>query len=111
MQEIPNSISKRFLWRYVNKKINRSVHHLQVLSVITILFEELIKDLKNGKTVKIHNLGSISLDNLAPKKYFDIVHKEVRILGVRKSLKFFLSTGLKKKLCHELDLDKTFRNG
>jgi hypothetical protein len=42
------SISKRNLWHYVNVKIKRIIHHYHVLSVISILFDEMCSDLIKG---------------------------------------------------------------
>lgn len=110
MLDIPNSISKRYLWRYVNQKINRTIHHYQVFSVITILFEEILTDLKNGKEIKIDNFGVISLEEMKPRKHFDIVRNEIRLSKGYQILRFFLAKSFKKKLCQELDLDKTFQD-
>lgn len=108
MFNIPNSISKRVLWRYVNLKIKRTIHHYQVFSVISLLFEEIFLDLKSGKKIKIHNFGEIFLQQLKPRRHFDYVRNEIRISPGHQMLRFFLSPKLKKKLCNELDLDKTF---
>lgn len=109
LDNIPNSISKRYLWRYVNQKIQRVVHHYQVFSVITILFEEILTDLKNNKEIKINNFGTLSLDQLKPRMHYDIVRNEVRLAKGYKILRFFLAQPFKKKLCQELDLDKTIQ--
>jgi nucleoid DNA-binding protein len=109
MLEIPNSISKRYLWRYVNKKISRAIHHYHVFSIITLLFEEILSDLKAGKEIKIDNFGSISLEQMKPRMHFDIVRNEVRLAEGHNILRFFLAKSFKKKLCQELDLDKTMQ--
>lgn len=110
MSEVPNSISKRYLWRYVNQKINRIVHHYQVFSIITILFEEILLDLKSGKNIKIDNFGTLSLQEMKPRRHFDIVRNEVRLSDGHQILRFFLAKSFKKKLCQELDLDRTFQD-
>ncbi len=98
-----DSINKRDLWRFVNKKINRRLHHYHVFSVITILFEEMLKDLKNGKPIKIFNFGTLVLKRTKPRKYFDVNHKRVMLSKGHRILRFTLSPIIKKKLCRQLD--------
>lgn len=61
------NISKRCLWRLINKKIKRLIHNYHVFSIISILFEEIIKDLIDGKSIKIHNFGILELVKTKPK--------------------------------------------
>lgn len=110
MNNIPISIDRRILWRFVNKKINRVVHHFHVLSVINILFDEILKDLKDDKELKIHNLGTIQLKNMPPRRYHDVtLHKIMEAKG-RKVLRFFLTESIRKKLTSSIDIDKTFKD-
>jgi nucleoid DNA-binding protein len=99
------NISKRDLWHYVNRKIKRLIHHYHIFSVISILFEEMIKDLKSGKEIKIINLGTLVLKTMPPRKYHDVrFHKVMQSPGNR-VLRLFLSKPIRKKLCDSLDLD------
>ncbi len=104
------SIDKRTLWRFVNKKIQRSIHHYHVFSVITILFDELINDLKAGKSVKVFNFGSILLKDLNGRKYYDIHKKEIVMSKRHKIIRFILDKKIHKKLINLLDFNKTFNN-
>jgi nucleoid DNA-binding protein len=106
--EIPNSISKLIFWRYVNKKIKRSINHYHVLSVITILFEEMLIDLKQGKEIKIFNLGTLTLGLTKPRKYYDVRFQKVMQSEGHKILRFILAPTLSKKLRALLDIDRTF---
>jgi nucleoid DNA-binding protein len=108
--EIPTNVSKRIFWRYVNQKIKRTIHHYHVFSVITILFEEMLKDLKDGKDVNIFNFGLLSLKETKPRLYHDVNKREVVLSGKHKILKFKFATKIKKKLCGYLDIDKTFKD-
>lgn len=100
------SISKRELWRYVNRKIKRLIHHYHVFSVITILFEEMIKDLQDGKKIKIANFGTLLLKDTPPRRYHDVrFHKVMQSPGYR-IIRLFLAKPIRKKLCDSLDLDK-----
>jgi nucleoid DNA-binding protein len=101
------SISKRSLWRYVNRKIRRAVHYYHVLSIISILFDEMIKDLRQGKDIKIHNLGTLQLKQMKPRQYFDVRYRKMMSADGNKVLRMTLTPRLRKKLIQHLDLDKT----
>lgn len=98
-----NSISKRKLWHFVNKKINRVIHHYHVLSVITLLFDEIIADLKRNVDLKIHNLGTLTLKTLKPRRYFDVTRQQVMQGESHRILRFNLAPKFRKKLIRHLD--------
>jgi len=100
------SVNKRLLWHYVNRKIKRIIHHYHVLSIITILFDEMIKDLKLGKSIKIFNFGKLQLKSLKPRRYFDVRHQKVMQGKAHKILRFTLAPSIRKKLVDQLDIDK-----
>lgn len=103
------SVSKRDLWHYVNRKIKRLIHHYHVFSVISILFDEMIKDLKSGKEIKIANFGTIVLKDTPPRKYHDVrFHKIMESPGHR-VMRLFLAKPIRKKLCEFLDLDRKIK--
>lgn len=99
------SISKRDLWRYVNRKINRSVHRYHVFAVISILFEEMVKDLRDGKPIKIGNLGTIVLQPTKPRWYHHVVLQKMVLSPGYRVMRFFLATPIHKKIVKALDLD------
>lgn len=103
------SISKRDLWRYVNRKIKRLVHHYHVFAVITILFEEMIKDLKQGKSIKIINLGTIALNPTKPRWYHNVRLRQMVLSPGYRVMRFVLAPPIHKKIIEFLDLDKTLK--
>lgn len=103
------SINKRFLWRYVNRKIKRIIHHYHVFSVLSILFDEMIADLLRGKKIKIFNFGTLTLKQLKPRGYFDVRFQRVMRSKGYKILRFTLAPAFRKKLVDHLDLDKTLK--
>ena len=105
------SISKRDLWRYANGKIRRLIHSAHVFSVITILFEEMLKDLKDGKKIRVFNFGTLSLNSTKPRRYFDVRHQQVMQSKGHRILRFILAPTLSKKLRKHLDLDKSSKDG
>jgi nucleoid DNA-binding protein len=94
----------------INKKINRIIHHYHVFSVITILFDEMLKDLVAGKDIKIFNFGVLSLRKMQPRRYHDVNQRRVVLSKGHRILRFTLSPQIRKKICDRLDLDKTFRD-
>ena len=103
---MPNiNVSKRDLWHYVNRKIKRLIHHYHVFAVISILFDEMTQDLKDGKEIKIANLGVLILKNMPARKYHDVRFKRVMESPGHRVLRLFLSKVIRKKLCTALDLD------
>jgi nucleoid DNA-binding protein len=104
------SVSKRDLWHYVNRKIKRLIHHYHVFAVISILFEELVRDLRAGKEVKIVNLGTFLLKEMPPRRYHDVrFHQMMQSPGYR-VMRLFLAKPIRKKLCESLDLDNEFKD-
>lgn len=104
------SVSKRSLWQYVNRKIKRIIHHYHVFSVLTILFDEMLKDLKQGKKIRIKNFGTLQLKNLRPRKYFDVRHQKVMQAEGHRILRFILAPSVRKTLVKHLDVDKTLKD-
>ena len=110
MIKIPTSISKRVLWRYVNIKINRVIHHFHVMGIISILFDEMLRDLKANKSIKIHNFGEIKLKDMPSRNYFNVRLQKVMHARGKKILRFTLKDSIRKKIIRRLDVDKTFPN-
>lgn len=104
------SISKRDLWHYVNRKIKRLIHHYHVFSIISILFEEMIRDLRDGKEIKVTNLGTFVLKDMPPRKYHDVRLRKVMQSPGHRVMRLFLAKPIRKKLCESLDLDKELKD-
>lgn len=103
---MPLSVSKRDLWYYVNRKLKKLIHHYHVFAVISILFDEMIKDLKAGKEIKIVNLGTLVLKDTPPRKYHDVRFRRMMESPGHRVMRLFLAKPIRKKLCESLDLDK-----
>lgn len=107
MNQVNLSVSKRDLWRYINRKINRLVHRYHVFAIISILFEEMVKDLRKGKSIKIANLGIITLQPTPPRWYHHIRLRQMVFSSGHRIMRFSLAKPIHKKLVEFLDLDKT----
>jgi nucleoid DNA-binding protein len=104
------NISKRDLWRYINRKIKRVIHHYHVFSIISILFEEMVKDLQDGKEIKIVNLGTFILKDMPPRKYHHVIFRKIMESPGHRVMRLFLSPKINKKLCSSLDLDDLIKS-
>src|SRR5271155_2927417 len=112
MPPVPNvlSISKRDLWRYVNRKIKRLVHRYHVFAVISILFEEMARDLRRGKSIKVTNLGTITLQPTKPRWHHHVGLRQMVLSPGHRVMRFLLAKPIHKKLVDFLDLDKTLKD-
>lgn len=108
MSQILN-VDKRGLWRLVNRKFKGLIHHYHVLAIITILFDEIVKDLKEGKVLRILNLGNITLKKMGPRYYHNVRQRKMVYSEGYKILRFSLSSKIRKKIFENLDVDKTLK--
>lgn len=105
---IITNLSRRDLWRYVNIKVNRTIHYYHVRAVLNIFFQELIKDLKKEKTITVHNFFKLKLQKTKPRPYHDVNLDKTMMSSGSKILKFNLFPVIRNKICFLLDFDKTF---
>lgn len=103
-------IDKKSLWIYINKKINRAVHHYHVFSVLSLLVEEILQDLKQGKNIKIFNFGNFQLLKNKPMVITQVDTKQKVLIPGTYRIKFKISPRLRKKISNYLDFDKISEN-
>lgn len=106
MKKLINSIDKRDLIKHVNLKINRSIPSIHVYSVVSILIDELLQDLKNNKDIEIFNFGKIYFSVKEPFRIFDYVNKKHTLTKRYKYLKFKIAKELRDKIIEYLDVSK-----
>jgi nucleoid DNA-binding protein len=82
----------------ITKKINHSIHRLHVMSIISVLIDEMIKELKRGGEIKIPNFGTLKINDLKPKKIRSISTNKIKFAKRTKSLRFRLSKKISKYL-------------
>lgn len=109
-KELPDSINKRMLWRCVNQKLKYSIHHAHVFSVMNILFEEMLKDFVEGKSIEIYNFGDFIIKELKPRRFFNVSTRKIDQSYGYTILRFKLVRKIKKKLCKFLDFDTTIQD-
>lgn len=76
--------------------------------MISILFEEMLKDLLAEKEIKIFNFGTLVLKKTKSKKYYDVRFQKIMTAPAGKLMKFTIAKKIRNKLCNNLDIDKTF---
>jgi nucleoid DNA-binding protein len=86
--------NKRKLYSLICKDLNHIIHHLHIFSVINILIEEIIIDLKSGKEIDIGNFGIFSLKELKPKKIISIINREIKFVDRTVALRFNIARKL-----------------
>lgn len=83
-------IKKSELVQAISKKMEHSIHQFHILSVINIFIEEMLADLKSGKSIKVFNFGTFDLTTLKPKTVKSIYSGKTIIVEKTKALRFKL---------------------
>jgi nucleoid DNA-binding protein len=105
MAKITNFNRKNFE-RYVSRKLKHiSITHIR--SVINILFEEMLFDLRNNKGIIIGNFGKLLLKQLPDRRHLNVKSNELVLSLGKKTLRFHLNKKLSRFLTNKLDIDKS----
>jgi nucleoid DNA-binding protein len=105
MKRIP-IVGKRDLEVYVHRKLKGAISKHHIRGVISILFDEMIKELRAGKMIKIAKFGKLILKKLPPRHYYDVRHQRVMTSPGHYIMRFFMAEPVRKQLCRFVDLDK-----
>ena len=95
--------NKRQLWVYIIRDLNHFVHNLHIFTVISILIDEILKDLKDGKEIRIVNFGVLKIEKTKPKKFKDVKTGKIEMSKGNNKLIFRLSRHLKKFVVEKKD--------
>ena len=98
-------INKRSLWKYIIRDVNHFVHNLHIFSIISILIDEILQDLKKGNEIKIVNFGVLKLDKTKSRKFRNIKTGKWEISTPKTTLVFKLSRRLKKFIAEQKDME------
>jgi nucleoid DNA-binding protein len=96
-------IHKRNFWMFLCKELGSVINRLHVYAVISILCEEMAKDLSSGKEIEIANFGTFSLKRTTPQRYMNVVSKEIEISKGRNKLELTLTRKLNKYISNHID--------
>ncbi len=108
MEQEGKSVDRRFLWQYVIKKINKSIHHAHVMSVINILLDEVLGELVISKKIKVGNFGQLVLKKLKPRKHYNLHTKRFAMSKGNSIMRFELNKKFRQFVIKRLDVAKTF---
>lgn len=104
-----DNITQLHLSRWVKKRI-KFANLTQIKSIISLLMEEISKDLLSGKELNIFNFGKMWMAPPKPKKYFNVFTQQVEFSNGNFKLKFKIFDKIRYKILEMLDLDKTFES-
>lgn len=85
-----------------------NIKHIHILSVIDIIFEELVKNLFIGKEFIIKNFGRFLIKKMPSRSYFNFQTGKVEKSIGNKLLRFKLDKKIRFKLLNYLNVEKTF---
>jgi nucleoid DNA-binding protein len=93
--------NKKTLWRLIVKNANKKVHSLHIISILNILIEEIVKELKLGNNIEIKNFGTLKVNKIKPKKILAVNTREITFIKSIKLLRFTLSKEIAKYLSNK----------
>ena len=102
------NINKRQFCNIVANKIGPTINKAHIISVVSILFEEIFKDLAAGLKFKIGNFGTFFLKKMKPRKFFNVTEMKVTESIGNKIFKFKFSKKNRRKILDAIDVEKTF---
>jgi nucleoid DNA-binding protein len=91
MADPTKNIQKLKIVAFVSRRLRKSIGYFHILSVINILVEELIVELKIKREIKIPNFGTFRLKPLKPKRIKSVVSEKTILTKPSNSLRFKLS--------------------
>lgn len=100
-------LNKIKLAHYVNSVVSGTTY-FKCLSIITILFEEIVSDLQEGKKVRIHHLCAFRVKKNSAKVFINL-YGESTYVPESKTLKVKINEKFSRKLAPLIDIDKTFK--
>lgn len=89
-------INKHKLISYIQKDIDYAVSRIHLVSIISILIEELLAEIRNKKKLNIKNFGTFRISELMPRKIRSIKTGQIKFVRKVKILRFRLSKGISK---------------
>lgn len=94
------SKTRRDLWRDTARRVKKiaGIHRSHTLSVISILMDELGKELLDKNMIEITNLGTFELIRIKPRNVISVVSRRVKLARETRVLRFRLAKSFKEYL-------------
>jgi nucleoid DNA-binding protein len=114
-KEAPKIISKDYLVYYIFKKINNIANDVTSIArsnvkrdniryVINVLFDEILKDISQGKPLNIFNFANLTLMHTAPRRHFCFHTQRMQVSKGYNKLKFIMNPKFKRILLKNVDI-------
>jgi nucleoid DNA-binding protein len=97
------TIDKDRLCRIISEKTNVSYDH--VCSIVNLLLDEIQRELKNSRSVRIINFGRLDLIQPKSKKIVNINTGEHQVVERKRKLKFVLDRALSSFLSKFVEME------
>ena len=99
---------KKDLCDAVYHHLDNKIDYTHIVSIISILMEEMVKDLFNKGKFYIGNFGWFIFKRLPPRGYFNFQTGKVERSEGNKILRFKINKKLKRNILDNLDIARTF---
>lgn len=99
---------KSDLIKLISKKVK--INKLHTLSVVNILIEEIITELKNNNKIIIRNFGYFIVNKLKPKKIKSIVNNKIKFVNSTYALRFRLYENIYNLIKQSVENEKKSKN-
>ena|SRR5208282_3864256 len=99
-------MTKKQLWLLIVKTLNHNVHNAHILSIINILIDELVKELMDGKDIRIVNFGTFYIKTIKPKQIKNISSGNITTTKETSAIRFRLSRTLARELEKDIEEDR-----
>ncbi len=103
-------IKKKYLAQVVSNKLDIEIDRRHIISIITILFEEIVKDIFTKGHFIIGNFGKFIFGRSPSRKFFNFQTGQVEQSVGNNILKFKLNEQLKRDILKQIDIERTFNN-
>lgn len=105
-----SKIRKRYLAQLVANKLDIEIDRRHIVSIITILFEEIMKDILTKGQFVITNFGKFLFGRSPSRKFFNFQTGKVEQSVGNNKLKFQLNEQLKRNILNQIDVERTFKD-
>ncbi len=103
-------VSKQALFRLVHQKVKQLLTRNHVLTICEILFEEILKDINNDKTVMIYNFGKFYMEKKNIREFYSYKYKDWCKTREYNYTRFTLTRHWKSPVIQSIDYERTFNS-
>lgn len=101
-------LNKQKLIKRISKELKQTIELKHITAVVSILFEEIARDLLENQKIRIKHFGNFFLKQTKEKRHMNIATREIDTHPSRKKLRFEIAEKLRIFLINHLDVENTF---